>query len=61
MQAYSNIAGTREHDIFERTQISLTSLTTLNTNYQTKRGTSEGSETSEQENSKRQIQVYCVF
>ena len=39
----------REHNIIERTQYSLTSLTKLKIDSLTNRGTSEGPETSEQE------------
>ena len=44
-----------EHDIIKHTQISSTSLTNLTINSRTNRGTSEGSETSEQEYLTRRI------
>ena len=61
MHANSNIAGTREHDIVERTHISLTSLTALEIHSRTNRGTSEGSETSADGRSTRRIHIYRVY
>ena len=55
-----NIAGTRKHDVIERTQISLSSLTNLKINSQTNRGTLEGPENSVQEYSTRLILLFRV-
>ena len=51
----------RDHDVIDRTQISLTSLTTLKTNSRTNQGTSEGSETSADEYATMRIQFHLVY
>ena len=50
----------REHDIIERTQVSLTSLTKQKNNLPSIRGPSEGSETSADEYSTRRIRICQV-
>ena len=56
--SYQLIASTHEYDTIECTQINLTSLTTLKINCRTNQGISEGSETSVDECSPRQIR-FC--
>ena len=58
--SYYTIAGAREHDIIERTQISLTSLTNLKISSQTTRGTSEGPETSVQKYLAMRIRLFWI-
>ena len=60
---YTNwiIASTRYHDIIERRQISLTSLSNWKIISRTNQGTSEGPETPEQEYLTRRIQFCLVY